>query len=270
MSRLAGESIMITGAAGGIGRATVDLCLAEGAWVIATDRDGDGLARAAEAPEWHGAHTAVCDVADAESVDALFERARTWGDVTALVNVAGVVDTHDAASASVADWERTIGVNLRGVWLCSRALVREAIAAQRPAAIVNVSSTNAFYAEPGQAAYTASKGGVSALTRSMALDYARNGIRVNAVCPGIVEGTGMTEPYLRTRPSPEATRRFWADLHPLGRMATARDVAEAIVFLVSAGASFITGAELVVDGGLSIGTSLEPPRSDYDKEGTAT
>jgi NAD(P)-dependent dehydrogenase (short-subunit alcohol dehydrogenase family) len=270
MTRLTGQTILVTGAAGGIGRATVELCMAEGATILAADRDADSLSRAAQADGWGQVHTTECDVADEASVDALFAKARELGDVSALANVAGVVDAHDAVSASVADWERTIGVNLRGVWLCSRALVRDAVAAGRRAAIVNVSSTNAFYAEPGQAAYTASKGGVSALTRSMALDYARNGIRVNAVCPGIVEGTGMTEPYLQTRPSPEATRRFWASLHPLGRMATARDVAEAIVFLASDGASFITGAELVVDGGLSIGVSLEPPHSSHANEGIST
>jgi NAD(P)-dependent dehydrogenase (short-subunit alcohol dehydrogenase family) len=104
----------------------------------------------------------------------------------------------------------------------------------------------------------------------MALDFARHGIRVNAVSPGIVEGTGMTEPYLQSRPAPAATRRYWAELHPLGRMARPSDVAEAIVFLASASASFITGAELVVDGGLSIGTSLEPPRCYSDEEGIAT
>jgi NAD(P)-dependent dehydrogenase (short-subunit alcohol dehydrogenase family) len=270
VSRLAGQRLVVTGAAGGIGRATVELCLAEGATVVATDRDAEGLAQVATSAGWRGVHTAKCDVADESSVDALFADASQSGEITGLVNVAGVVDPHDAVSASLADWERTIAVNLRGVWLCSRALVRHALATGRPSAIVNVSSTNAFYAEPGQAAYTASKGGVSALTRSMALDYARHGIRVNAVCPGIVEGTGMTEPYLQTRPDPTATRRHWAQLHPLGRMARPLDVAEAIVFLASAGASFITGAELVVDGGLSIGTSLEPPRCYSDQEGTAT
>jgi NAD(P)-dependent dehydrogenase (short-subunit alcohol dehydrogenase family) len=270
VNSLAGEVLVVTGAAGGIGRATVELCLAEGAKVIAADRDAEQLARIATSPGWRGARTAQCDVADEKSVDALFAVASERGDMTGLVNVAGVVDPHDAVSASLADWEGTIGVNLRGVWLCSRGLVRHALAAGRGATIVNVSSTNAFYAEPGQAAYTASKGGVSALTRSMALDFARHGIRVNAVCPGIVEGTGMTEPYLETRAAPAATRRYWAELHPLGRMARPADVAEAIVFLASAKASFITGAELVVDGGLSIGTSLEPPACYSDKEGIAT
>lgn len=262
MTRLAGQLAVITGAAGGIGRATSEAFLREGAGVIAVDQDGSGLRETAV--QLSGAtrfvHTVECDVSDEASVDQMFGAADRIGQVTALVNNAGVVDGQDAATTSMSDWDRTIGVNLKGVWLCSRALTRRALEERRAAVIVNTSSTNAFYAEPGQAAYTASKGGVSALTRSMALDYAPFGIRVNCVCPGIVESTGMTEPYLRTRPNPDATRRHWASLHPLGRLATPEDVAQAIVFLASTEASFITGSELVVDGGFSIGTALEPPR----------
>lgn len=261
MTRLTGQLAVITGAAGGIGRATAEAFLREGAEVIAVDQDGSGLRETAAqlSGSTRFVHTVECDVSDEASVDQMFGVAGRIGRVTALVNNAGVVDGHDAATTSISDWDRTIGVNLKGVWLCSRALTRRAMEERRAAVIVNTSSTNAFYAEPGQAAYTASKGGVSALTRSMALDYARFGIRVNCVCPGIVESTGMTEPYLRSRPNPDVTRRHWVSLHPLGRLATPSDVAQAIVFLASPEASFITGSELVVDGGFSIGTALEPP-----------
>jgi NAD(P)-dependent dehydrogenase (short-subunit alcohol dehydrogenase family) len=264
LTRLAGQLAVITGAAGGIGRATSAAFLREGAVVIAVDRDGAALRQAAAdlSKSTPDVHTVECDVSDETSVERMFAAAERIGTVTTLVNNAGVVDGRDAVATSVSEWDRTIGVNLKGVWLCSKALTRRALDERRAAVIVNTSSTNAFYAEPGQAAYTASKGGVSALTRSMALDYARFGIRVNCVCPGIVESTGMTEPYLRTRPNPDATRRHWASLHPLGRLATPDDVAQAIVFLASPEASFITGSELVVDGGFSIGTALEPPESE--------
>jgi NAD(P)-dependent dehydrogenase (short-subunit alcohol dehydrogenase family) len=253
VTSLDGQLVLVTGAAGGIGSATLAAFLKAGAVVIGADQNGAAWAE--------GVHRLECDVADEDSVEAMFERADAIGPVSILVNSAGVADPHDAASASVADWDRTMNVNLKGTWLCSRALTRRALREQRPVTIVNTSSTNAFFAETNQAAYTASKGGVSALTRSMAIDYAPLGIRVNCVCPGIVGGTGMTEPYLRSLTNREAVERHWASLHPLGRLATPQDVANAIVFLASPGAAFITGAELVVDGGYSIGASLHTDRN---------
>src|SRR4029079_2959873 len=220
-------------------------------------RDADAARAAVEeiAAAGEAAEVAVCDVSDESSVQAMFAQADLFGQVDVLVNNAGIGGTGDALTTTVEDWDRTIAINLKGVWLCSRELIRRALADGRGAVIVNTSSTNAFFAEPGQAAYSASKGGISALTRSMALDYARHGIRVNCVCPGII-GTSMTVPYLQAQEDPEATAARWAAAHAIGRMGRADESALAIVFLATPEASVFAGSEVVVDGGLSIGVEL--------------
>jgi NAD(P)-dependent dehydrogenase (short-subunit alcohol dehydrogenase family) len=259
MGRLTGRTAIVTGGGSGIGRATSAALGREGAAVLVADRD---VARAQETcaliSDREGrAAPAECDVSDEESVEAMFAVADDFGPVDILVNNAGVGAGGDAVNTTVVEWDHTLGVNLKGVWLCSRAFLRRVLDAKRPGVIVSTSSTNAFYAEPGSAAYTASKGGVSALTRSMALDYARHGVRINCVCPGIID-TPMTQPMLAAEPDPEATRRYWGSLHAIGRMGGAEEIAEAVVFLATDEASFMAGSELVVDGGLSIGTRLYP------------
>ena len=259
MVRLTGRTAIVTGGGSGIGRATAVALAREGAAVLVVDRD---VARAQETSSTISdsggrATPAECDVSDESSVETMFAVADGIGPVHILVNNAGIGAGGDAVNTTVAEWDDTLGVNLKGVWLCSRALLSRALDANRPAVIVSTSSTNAFYAEPGSAAYTASKGGVSALTRSMALDYARHGVRVNCVCPGIID-TPMTQPMLAAEADPEATRRHWGSLHAIGRMGRAEEIAEAIVFLATDEASFLAGSELVVDGGLSIGTRLFP------------
>ena len=203
MGRLTGRTAIVTGGGSGIGRATSAALAREGAAVLVVDRD---VARAEETcvliSDRNGRSTpAECDVADEASVEAMFAVADEFGPVDILFNNAGVGAGGDAVNTTVAEWDQTLDVNLKGVWLCSRAFLRRVLDAKRPAVIVSTSSTNAFYAEPGSAAYTASKGGVSALTRSMALDYARHGVRINCVCPGIID-TPMTQPMLAAEPDP--------------------------------------------------------------------
>jgi NAD(P)-dependent dehydrogenase (short-subunit alcohol dehydrogenase family) len=257
MRRLEGRTAVVTGGGSGIGRATALAFAREGARVLVVDRNPDSAAEtvAAIAAAGGEAAAAACDVSDEASVQSMFEEADRFGTVDVLVNNAGVGGTGDAVTTTSADWDRTLGVNLKGVWLCSRELIRRALADGREASIVSTSSTNAFYAETDSAAYTASKGGVSALTRSMALDYAKHGIRVNCVCPGII-GTNMTKPYIEAQEDPQGTEARWGGLHAMGRMGRAEEIAEAIVFLATPEASFFAGSEVVVDGGLSIGTPI--------------
>jgi NAD(P)-dependent dehydrogenase (short-subunit alcohol dehydrogenase family) len=259
MERLEGRTAIVTGGGSGIGRATALALAREGAAVLVVDRDPAKADETCSSIAGIGgrAAPAVCDVSDEASVEEMFAVADRFGPVDILVNNAGIGEGRDALNTSVAEWDRTLAVNLRGVWLCSRGFLRRVLEANRPAVIVSTSSTNAFYAEPGSAAYTASKGGISALTRSMALDYARNNVRINCVCPGIID-TPLTRPILAAEPDPEATRRHWDSLHAIGRMGQAEEIAEAIVFLATDEASFFIGSELVVDGGLSIGTQLSP------------
>jgi meso-butanediol dehydrogenase/(S,S)-butanediol dehydrogenase/diacetyl reductase len=257
MRRLEGKTAVVTGGGSGIGRATALALAREGARVFVADLNPESASETVAAIMAAGgeAQAAACDVSDEASVRAMFEQADRFGTVDVLVNNAGVGGTGDAVTTTSADWDITLGVNLKGVWLCSRELIRRALADERQAAIVSTSSTNAFYAETGSAAYTASKGGVSALTRSMALDYAKHGIRVNCVCPGII-GTNMTKPYIEAQDDPAGTEARWGALHAMGRMGRPDEIAEAIVFLATPEASFFAGSEVVVDGGLSIGTPI--------------
>jgi meso-butanediol dehydrogenase/(S,S)-butanediol dehydrogenase/diacetyl reductase len=264
MKPLVGRRAVVTGGGGGIGRAT-SLALAEaGAEVIVADLAFDEAATtSSEIVERGGtAQTVACDVTDEASVENLFDSATT-GPLDILVNTAGVAFEGDAVTTSAADWDRTLDVNVRGTWLCARAFIARALQRERPDArdfvIVNTSSTNAFLAETDSAAYTASKGAVSALTRSMALDFARHGVRVNCVCPGII-ATPLTARAFEAAEDPEQLRRHWDNLHAIGRMGTPEDIAPVIVFLATDDARFIIGAEIVADGGLSIGIPLDPTK----------
>ncbi|HEX5193665.1 MAG TPA: SDR family oxidoreductase [Solirubrobacteraceae bacterium] len=261
MKPLDGRRAVVTGGAGGIGRAT-SLALADaGAEVIVADLASDGAATTSSEIAQRGgaARGLACDVTDEASVEKLFDGA---GSLDMLVNTAGVAFGGDAVATPTADWDRTLDVNVRGTWLCSRAFIARALERERPddrdLVIVNTSSTNAFLAETDSAAYTASKGAVSALTRSMALDFARRGVRVNCVCPGII-ATPLTARAFEASEDPDRLRLHWDSLHAIGRIGTPEDIAGVIVFLATDEARFIIGAEIVVDGGLSIGIPLDPP-----------
>jgi NAD(P)-dependent dehydrogenase (short-subunit alcohol dehydrogenase family) len=233
--RLKGKTAIVTGAARGIGRAVAEQFAREGAQVFAADRSFAG--------DWKGGErlrAVELNVTDEAGVRRLAEEAAA--DI--LVNNAGIVEYGEAAEADDAQWERVMAVNLRGVVLCCRHVV-PGMLARGGGAIVNVASINGIRGNYKLAAYSASKGAVVALTRSMALDYALRGIRVNCVCPGTIEGTGMTAGVEEDA----AARAALIAKHPMGRLGTAEDVAGAVLFLASEDAAFVTGVALPVDGG---------------------
>lgn len=246
---------IVTGGGAGIGRACVEYFAARGARVLAADIDEAAAGTTARAArERSGAETASvrCDVMVAADCRHMADAALArWGRIDVLVGNAGVQTAGRLLEATDADWERLVGVNLRGVASCCRAVL-PAMIGRRDGRIVLVSSVNALRAPGGMALYDMTKAGVLGLMRSLAVEHGRDGIRVNAVCPGAT----LTEHHLRAAAArgltPEDLRRRTEGYALLGRVAEPAEIAAAIWFLASDAASFITGATLAVDGGFSI------------------
>lgn len=250
--RLANKTVLITGAGSGIGRAIACRFAAEGARLALSDIAEDGLRETiALLGAAGGAATAIIgDVAARPDADRMVATAiATMGSLGVVVNNAGIAGSRQATLAhetSDEDWERVIGVNLSGVFWVARAAVRHMLE-HGGGTIINLASVAGLVPFPGRAAYTASKGGVVALTRALALDYAPSRIRVNAICPGLVE-TNMTRWRLDI---PELRERV-LDATPWGRVGQPGDIASAAVYLASDESDFMTGHMFVIDGGWSI------------------
>jgi NAD(P)-dependent dehydrogenase (short-subunit alcohol dehydrogenase family) len=244
--RMAGRRALITGGAGGIGLACARRLLAEGAEVVLLDRRADALSAAGGI----GAAPVACDVRDPGAVAAAVARAAGLlnGPADVLVNAAGVYRIAPLLDLTPEEWDDVQAVNLRGTFLAGQAVAAALIAAGRPGAIVNISSTAGLVAdalEPS-AHYNASKAGVLALTRQMAAEWAPHGIRANAVCPGVID-----TPMLRLMDDPTAGAAYLRTGVPQGRLGSADEVAAAVAFLASDDASYLTGAAVPVDGGVT-------------------
>jgi NAD(P)-dependent dehydrogenase (short-subunit alcohol dehydrogenase family) len=250
MKRLAGRLAIVTGAAAGIGKATARLFAEEGATVVALDRDGDGTrAVVAEIVRRGGTaigrQTDVSIAAEAEAAVAL--AVDTFGRIDVLVNNAGIEFKRPVEETTEEEWDRVLAVNLKSAFLMSKCVIPH-MKAQRRGAIVNNSSVGSFIAAPNSSAYGASKAGMMALTRGMALELAPFNVRVNAVCPGVID-TPMNERNLMRAADPDAMRRSWFEVTPLGRLGRPEDVAYAVLFLACDESDFITGTPLIIDGG---------------------
>jgi NAD(P)-dependent dehydrogenase (short-subunit alcohol dehydrogenase family) len=229
-----GQSVIVTGAARGIGAAVARHLAALGWRVAAADVDGDAVgAVAAEV----GGIAAVCDVGSEADVDRLVALARThFGRIDAIVSNAGISGFGSLEETSLEDWNRVLGTNLTATFLLAKSAQRDLRRAR--GSVVSIASTRAHMSEPGTLAYSASKGGLVALTHALAITLAP--VRVNCISPGWID----TGKHGSLKPADHAQ-------HPAGRVGRPEDVAAAAAYLLSAEAEFITGAELIVDGGMT-------------------
>ncbi|MBA3523967.1 MAG: SDR family oxidoreductase [Geodermatophilaceae bacterium] len=238
------RTAVVTGAGSGIGAATTERLRAEGVRVAALD-----VAGGMDPGDWDGTGLLRCDVTDPASVDAAMGRVLAeFGRIDVLVNNAGITGSPAAGvlhETPIGEWDRVHAVNVRGPFLCSRAVL-PAMIAQGSGHVITIASVAGLVAFPGRAAYSASKGAAVMLTRSIAVDYARHGIRANAICPGMVY-TPMTawrldQPDLRE----QVERQI-----PMGRVADPAEIADAVALLAVGRLSYLNGHPLVLDGGMT-------------------
>jgi len=244
---------LITGGASGIGEVAARRFAAEGAIVAVVDIDDEGGRRVADAIMAEGGRACAvrADVSsEAEVARAVEEILQTYGKIDVLLNNAATILPKPLEEVSEEEWTRVIAINLKSVYLT----IKHTIPALRRSKgnIVNMASLNGLVGQKQNAVYASAKGAVIAMTKSLALDYAPDGVRVNCLCPAGVM-TPLLEQWRLRQPDPDATTRLLNDMHPLGRPATSEEIADAALFLASDSARFITGVALPVDGGASLG-----------------
>lgn len=252
MARFEGRTVLVTGAASGIGRAAVERLLAEGATVVGVDlAEGEPLAEGTDRHRF-----VVADVRDEEAVTAAVATAvDAGGRLDGVVTAAGVAGGGPVHGLALDEWERVLSINLTGTFVTAKAALAQMLGQDpRPGggrgALVTVASIEGLEGTAGGSCYNASKGGVVLLTRNMAIDYGPSDIRANAVCPGFVD-TPMTKPLFAA--DPDGVGAAIRDEHALRRIARPEEIAAAAAFLLSDDASFVSGAALPVDGGYTAG-----------------
>lgn len=253
--RFANKTAVVTGAATGIGAATALAFGAEGAQVVLADINQAALdERVAEIQADGGEAIAVqADVSQGSQVQNMVDAAvAAFGGIDCLVASAGIQTYGTVVSTDEETWERTLAINAKGVYLAAKYCIPQ-MAKGGGGAIVNVASVQGLLSQPNVAAYSASKGAVIAMTRTMALDHAADNIRANSLCPGSVDTPMLRDSATLFNPAdPGGAINDWGGLHALGRVAQPAEMAQVALFLCSDAASFITGAAIVADGGLTI------------------
>jgi NAD(P)-dependent dehydrogenase (short-subunit alcohol dehydrogenase family) len=251
--RMDDKTVVVTGAARGIGRAIAERLAAAGAHALCADLDLHELEAVAATITAAGGSAEVhgCDVSDPDDVESLMAAAAARGGPHALVCNAAIQYEETIEDTPPEDWDRVLGINLKGVYLCARAAIPR-MRRLGGGSIVNMASVNGFWVEPQLGAYCTAKGGVINLTRAIALDFGKDGIRCNCICPGYID-TGMAQRYFEIQPDPDAARVEAGRLHALGRIGRPEEVAAVALFLCSDESSFCTAQPFIVDGGLSAG-----------------
>lgn len=270
MNRFAGKVVLATGTASGLGRAAARQLAAEGARLVLVDWDGEALAAVARET---GAIAVQGDVASEDTIVRAMAAVAALGPLDILINNAGIdpLPATTVAGTTVEQFDRVMAVNVRGPFLFCRAAIEQWLAAGRGGVIVNTASIAGLMACPAEAAYATSKAAVVNLTRCIALDHAKDGIRANIVCPGVLEGV-MTDRRVEMSDAQIAARHASEAGAPMGRAGRYDEVAKALLFLASDDASYCNGTPLVVDGAMIAGysghgTTLWAIESPQDRQG---
>jgi len=246
---------LITGGSSGIGMAIAQRFLKEGAKVVITGRSKercDSALNQLNTIVEDAVDSATGDVSKWDDVEKMVEKTvKRFGRIDILINNAGIYLEKRIEETSEEEWDQVININLKGVFLCSKAVYPH-FKNQGSGTIVNISSDSGVSGNPNEAAYCASKGGVTNLTRAMALDYAKENIRVNAICPAVIN-TPMLQKEVDRQEDKDAYLKEVDELHPVGRVGRPEEVAFAVLMVASDEASFITGANISVDGGFTAG-----------------
>jgi len=248
--KLKDQVAIVTGAASGIGAASARLFAEEGAKVALVDLDEAGLGRVSSEIKAKGgqAISIAADVSNgAQAKDGVARVMKEWGRIDVLLTAAGASFGGTVDKVDEATWDRTFAINVKGTYLWIHHAIQPMMAAQS-GAIVTVGSQLAQSSLGTNAAYIASKGAIASFTKTIAVDHARQGIRVNALMPGVID-TPMPARSLLRQPDPEAAKAFWSKRHPMGRIGQPEEVARAALFLACDDSSFVTGTLLFVDGG---------------------
>lgn len=236
-----GRRAVVTGAGSGIGREIVEELLRRGADVVGVDLDASGV------PD--GARRVFADVSDERQVAAAIAALSDCGPIDTLFNNAGIGSTKNIIDCEPDEWDRVFNVNVRGTYIMSRALLPSMLERGR-GVIVNTASVAGLIGLPDRAAYCASKGAIIALTKQIAVQWAGHGIRCNSICPGTVDSPWVGR-LMDEADDPATRRQELIARQPIGRLGTPSEVAAAAVYLASDSASFITGTDLIIDGGLT-------------------